>query len=175
MKKRYKLLEILATFDKSEIRQLRKILRSPFFVMREDLKRLFEFLVDTPKKGVVSPSLEAIFSKTYPEEKFNVVRIRGTMSDLLERVEEFLLINFHRQDKLEARLLLTHIYRKRKLKKSYQSNIKKTQQLLNKHPRRNGHYYKQLLDYYVEKMKFQFNTNRTDHLYFQEISVTAAA
>jgi len=170
MNKRYKLLEILATFDKSEIRQLRKILRSPFFVMREDLKRLFEFLVDSPKKGVVFPSLEAIFSKTYPEEKFSAVRIRGTMSDLLERVEEFLLINFHRQDKLEARLLLTHIYRKRKLKKSYQSNIKKTQQLLDKHPRRNGLYYKQLLDYYVEKMKFQINTNRTDHLYFQEIS-----
>jgi len=170
MRRSYKLLEILATFDKSEIRQLRKILRSPFFVMREDLKTLFEFLVDNHKKGKASPSLETIFAKTYPEEKFSATKIRGTMSDLLERVEEFLLINFHRQDPLEARLLLAHIYRTRKLKKSYQSNIKKTKQLLDKSPHRNGHYYEQLLGYYVEKMKFQINTNRTDHLYFPEIS-----
>lgn len=170
MERSYKLLEILDTFDRKEIRQLRKILRSPFFVLREDLKRLFEFLVKHQKKGKTPPKLAAIFAKTYPEETFNAVKIRGTMSDLLERVEEFLLINYHRQDQLKARLLLTQIYRTRKLKKSYETNIKKTEQLLYKNTHRNGHYYEQVLDFYMEKMQFQINTNRTDHLFFQEIS-----
>lgn len=172
MKNSYKLLEILATFDKTEIRQLRKVLRSPFFVMREDLKRLFEFLVKTQNKKKVAPSLESIFANTYPTERFKAIKIRGTMSDLLERVEEFLLINYHRQDPLEARLLLAQIYRKRKLEKSYQTNIKKTAELLNKNTNRNGHYYEQLLDFHMEKMTFQINTKRTDHLYFKEISDT---
>ncbi len=172
MKNSYKLLEILATFNKSEIRQLRKLLRSPFFVMREDLKILFEFLVAQQNKKKRPPTLEAIFAKTYPAEKFNAIKIRGTMSDLLERVEEFLLINYHRQDQLEARLLLAQIYRKRKLEKSYQTNIKKTAQLLHENTNRNGHYYEQLLDFHLEKMTFQINTKRTDHLYFKEISDT---
>lgn len=172
MKNSYKLLEILATFNKTEIRQLRKLLRSPFFVMRGDLKRLFEFLVKHQSKKKKPPSLEIIFANTYPNEKFKAIKIRGTMSDLLERVEEFLLINYHRQDQLEARLLLAQIYRKRKLGKSYQTNIRKTAELLQKNTNRNGHYYEQLLDFHLEKMTFQINTKRADHLYFKEISDT---
>lgn len=173
MKKRYKLLEILATFDNKEIRQMRKLLRSPFFALRKDIKDLFEYLIKHQAKQKVQLSLEDLFKKIYPQQKFDVTRIRGTMSDLLERIEDFLLISHRRKDKLQARLMLSSIYRKRKLEKSYQSSINKTEQLIQQQQKQNGHYYQQVLHFHLEKMKFQINTKRTDHLYFQEISETS--
>ena len=172
MKRTYKLYDIIKTFSDPEVRQLRKLLRSPFFVMREDVKRLFGYLAQCSMKGKEMPALEVVFKKTFPGEPYHALRLRGTMSDLLGLIEEFLVISFRREDKLKTRLLLSAIYRRRHLGKCYHSNIKKTRQLLEGHPKRNGEYYQHVLGLQMENMKFQIASKRTEHLYFQEISET---
>ena len=172
MKRTYKLYDIIESFNEQEVRQMRKLLRSPFFVMREDLKNLFEFLVKCSAKNKGMPAQEMVFKKIFPGQSFNALRLRGAMSDLLERVEEFLVITHRRQDKLMSRLILSQIYRQRKLDKCYRSNLKKTEQLLNEHPKRNASYYQHVLNFHVENMKSEIASKRTDHLYFQEISET---
>ncbi len=172
MKRSYKLYDIIATLSEKETRQLYKLLRSPFFVLREDVKRLFTFIAQRQVKGKPIPSQEIVFRKTFPKAEWDDLRLRGTMSDLLGLIEEFLVINRQRANKLTTQLQLTEIYRRRKLSKCYQSSVKKVDRLLEEHPKRNADYYQHVLGLQMEKMEFQSSTKRTDHLYLQEISDT---
>ncbi|MEM1323998.1 MAG: hypothetical protein AAGG75_27300, partial [Bacteroidota bacterium] len=165
--------DILVTMSQKEVRQLRKLLRSPFFVLREDVKRLFNCIADRHLKGRPIPSQELVFQKTFPDASpYEPLRLRGTMSDLLALIEEFLVITHRRDDKLTTRLLLTEIYRRRKLNKCYQSSVKKTARLLEEQPKRNADYYENMLGLQMEKMEYASSTKRTEHLYLQEISDT---
>ncbi len=170
MARKYKLFELIGTFDAPARRKIKKMLRSPFFVYRPKILELFEILiVHLDKKGDF-PSLEFLFNRLFPDEPFQALKVRGLMSDLLERLEEWLLINHFRQDPIASRLTLASIYRKQKLEKNFQSSIKKSHQLLDNFPFRNQHFYELNLQFFEENMSHQSASKRTENLYFQEIS-----
>ncbi len=170
MARKYKLFELLATFSPAEIRKIRKLLRSPFFVYRPNILELFEILLAHQEKKGHAPSLEFIFEKLFPKQKFQAIKVRGLMSDLLERLEEWLLIDHFRKDAIESQLVLASIYRKKKLEKNFQSSIKKSHQLLEASPYRDQQFYDLNLQLYEENMSHQSASKRTENLFFQEIS-----
>lgn len=166
----YKLFDLLATFSPVEIRQVRKILRSPFFVQRESTLELFELSVKYLEKKGVPPPLEVISKTLFPKLTFDAIRVRSLMSDLLHILEEWLIIQEYRKDQIKKQLTLSTIYRIRELDKSYRSSIKKTEVALNDYPFRNQSFYELQLALHEEKMIFQRVSKRTENLYFQEIS-----
>lgn len=172
MKSNYKLYQLIKVLGKPEIRQIRKMVISPFFLERKDVGMLFNFLADEWLHNGELPSKEIAFQHTFPNKKFNDLQLRGTMSDLVELIEEYLLIQDRRNNKIATKLLLSEIYRKRKLEKSYFSTVKKTEKLISNHSKRNAAYYQNLLDFQMEQMEFKMATKRTDGLQFQEISDT---
>ena len=167
---KYKLFDLIATFDAKETRKVRKMLRSPFFVYQKNALELFEEVVKYYEKKQQEPTLEYLFKKIFPYEKFDSLKLRGLMSHLLTTLEEWMLINHFRNDPIESRLILSSIYRKRKLEKNFQSSIKKSSHLLETFPHRNEYYYEQSLKFYEENMNHEMSSKRTDNLYFQEIS-----
>jgi len=170
--KKYKLYEALTALDKSEVGQITKMLSSSFFVRRKDVQRLFEFLTPFALKAKVFPAKEIVFRKVFPSKPFDYALLRGTMSDLLEMIEEYLLIQYRRTNKIESRLQLTEIYRKRDVSKCYQASVRKTGNLLDDQPLRNAYYYQQLLYFHNEKMNFQMNNQRTKNFNLSELSET---
>ncbi len=168
----YKLFNLLKTFDTKEQRQVKQFLKSPFFVRRDDVKDLYEVLLYFIKKDRPIPPLEKLFLKVFPEERYDALKLRGTMSDLLELVEEFLLISMHRKEKIKNQLLLTKIYRQRNLEKNYKRAAKKLLKLMETEKLENAKAYENLLAFQVEQMNYQSSTKRTEHLYLQEISDT---
>ena len=172
MKPNYKLYHLIEVLSKSEIRQIRKMTVSPFFLERTDVGRLFDFLVNEWFQNQSFPKKEIVFQHTFPKKKFNDLQLRGTMSDLVELIEEYLLIQHRRNNKIATKLLLAEIYRKKKLEKSYSSTVKKTEKLIANHAKRNAAYYQNLLDFQMEQMEFKIATKRTEGLQFQEISDT---
>lgn len=170
MVKKYKLLELIESFESKEIRKIRKMLRSPFFLYRPDVLRLFEILIENREKKRGFTTLEELFLAVFPGLTYDPMKIRGLMSDLLELLEEWLLINHFRKDKISSRLTLASIYRQRQLEKNFQSSINKSSQLLQKYPYRNQHFYELNLKYFEENMSHQSASKRTENLYFQEIS-----
>ncbi len=172
IKSNYKLYDSVATLSDQEIRQLRKMLKSPFFTTREDVKKLFNVLVKWSLKEQPFPSQSIIFQQVFPKEKYNDLKLRGTMSDLLELIEECWMINHRRANSISSKLMLSEIYRKRNLDKCYASTMKKSNQLLEAQPKRNAAYYQYLLRFQNEQMKYQSSTKRTEHLFLQEISDT---
>jgi hypothetical protein len=172
MKSNYKLYHLIEVLTKSEIRQVRKMAISPFFLERTDVGRMFNFLVDEWLEGKKLPEKETVFKHTFPHKKFNDLQLRGTMSDLVELIEEFLLIQNRRNNKIVTKLQLAKIYRNRKLEKSYLGTVKKTENLITIHPKRNAAYFQNVLDFQLEGMEFKIATKRSDDLKFQEISDT---
>ena len=169
---KYKLYEILSTLNKTEVRMIKKMLNSSFFVRRKDVYKLFELLAPIALKRKIFPEKKAIFQKVFPNKTFDYALLRGTMSDLFEMIEEFLLIQYRRANKIESRRQLGEIYRKRDASKCYHSTIRKTSKLLEGQPLRNVYYYQQLLQYHDEQMQFQMNNERTKNFNLSEISET---
>ncbi|MEM9822728.1 MAG: hypothetical protein AAF985_16730 [Bacteroidota bacterium] len=170
--KEYKLYTVIQSLEKKEVRQLRKMLKSPFFTRRADVRQLFEVLIKRHLKGKVFPRDAQLFKEVFPGEAWDDLKLRGTRSDLLELIEEYLMIAEFRNDAIQSKLLMADIYRRRNLAKCYTSAMKQCNQLINIHPKRNADYYQYLLDYQVNQMKYQSSTKRTEHLYLQEISDT---
>ena len=168
----YKLYETIQTLDKKEIRQIKRILKSPFFVLRNDVGDLFDVLIKYHVKGKAFPEKEVIFQKVYTEKEYDYTLLRGTMSDLFERIEEYFLIKKRREDKIKTRHLLAEIYRERKLSKAYQAVVKKTATILEKQPLRNEFYFRQLLEFQLEEMHFKSNNQRTQDFNLGDISQT---
>jgi len=170
----YKLYESLRMLSKKEVLPVKRFLRSPFFVLRNDVGDLFEVLIKYCLKGKPFPEKEVVFQKTFPEREYDYTLLRGTMSDLFELIEEYFLIQKRREGRLQSRHLLAEIYRERKLSKSYQTVVKKTAKMLEKEPLRNAFFYRQFLDFQLEEMEFKVNDNdqRTKNFNLAEISET---
>lgn len=162
----------MTSLNEKEVRQLRKMLKSPFFTRRVDIKNLFETLVKFTASNKPIPSVEAIFQKVYPEETWNYLKLRGTMSDLLELIEECWMINYWRTEKIQSKLIILEMYRRRNLDKCYSSAVKKTRQLLDHQAKRNVDYYQYLLEFQAQQVEYQSSTRRTENLYLQELSDT---
>lgn len=172
MPKNYKLYQTLATLDKKEVRQFKRVLLSPFFVLRKDMKEMFEYLMKHQLKGKPFPENEILFQQIFPHKKYDYSLLRGAMSDLLKLVEEYLVILKRRSDPIKMNQLLAEIYRQRKLSKSYQSIVKNTESILEKQSLRNEFYFRQLLDFQLEEMNFKMSNQRTKVFNLEEISDT---
>ena len=170
--KNHKLFNLLRTLTAKEQRQLKKFLKSPFFVIREDVQLLYHTLLVFVKKEQPFPALEQIFEKVFVGKKYNSLLLRGTMSDLLELVEHYLLISIRKEDDIQNQLLLAELYRKRNLEKNYKSTFKQLEKLMESQQLENADFYKDQLAFQTEQMKFQSANKRTDHLFLQEISDT---
>lgn len=172
MSENYKLYQTLRTLDKKEVRQFKRMLDSPFFVLRKDLKKMFEYLIPFHLKSKPFPKNESIFLHVFPEKKYNYLLLRGAMSDLVKLLEEYFLILKRRNNKTETHQLLAEIYRERKLSKSYQTAIKKSESILENQPLRNEFYFRQLLDFQMEEMNYKMSNQRTKVFNLEGISET---
>jgi len=170
-----KLYELINTLDKHEIRQIRKLLRSPFFTRREDLPQVFAVLSAYRWDEKPFPSREKVYQQSFPDRPFDDLRLRGSMSDLLALIEEYLLIAHHRQSAVDNRLLLADLYRRRGLSRHFGACMKKAQRLLDQNEERNIDHFSKLQEYQVLQMQFQTQTQRTGQLNLQEISDTIDA
>jgi len=172
MPKNYKLYQTLAILGKKEVRQFRKFLNSPFFVLRKDMKQMFDYLIQYQIEGKPFPENEVLFQTIFPQKKYDYQQLRGAMSDLLKLIEEYLIILKRKSDSIKTQQFLGEVYRHRKLTKSYQVVVKGISNILEKQPLRNEFYFRQLLDFQLEEMNFKMSNERTKVFNLEEISDT---
>ena len=170
--KNHLFFELFNTFSKKELRQFKKFVRSPFVTHRTDMELMFNFITDTKNEGKPHPSKEIIFKKTFPDESFDDLKYRNTMSDLRELMEEYLLWAYLKEDKWKAQLKLAAIFRQRNLPKHFSRTMKKATQSQKKQATKNLDYFQNILDSQAEQLQFKTQSKRTDELNLQEISDT---
>lgn len=120
----YKVISILKALDKREFRKLDDFVRSPYFNKNKNTINLFNELAKFhPKFSQKNLTIENLFIKLFPKEKFDYHKIHNVISDLYQQIEKFLSqINFERRDFYLQRSLIPEL-RHKQLPKIYEQKF----------------------------------------------------
>lgn len=121
MMENYKIIQVLRTFDKRELRNFGEFVYSPYFNKNEPVKRLF----DTFEKyypGFTNRNLtpEKIFIKVFPKDKYDYHKINNVISDLYKLSERFLAYQHAEQSEYFIERNIFRSLRNKELYKIYE-------------------------------------------------------
>lgn len=130
--KRSKLIPILKSFSKEEIKEFDKFLNSPFFGCKKFVLNFYRTLIMYhPSFNEEDIAKEKLFDNLYKGRPFNAALIRRMTSDLIFFSEEYLKYkNFKSNDTYQSSSILNEL-RKRKLDRMFINKFDKIMQELN--------------------------------------------
>jgi hypothetical protein len=165
-----RLWRLLRTFDKKEVKDLRKFVASPFFNQRGDVVFLFEELINCIHHKKISPTKEYIFGKLYPKEKFDVAKIHLISSILYKVLEDYLMYCEVLENKVKAKIQLSAAYRRRRLEDHFLRTIGEAKSLHQESEIKNAEFYELQYQIILEEIGFQHVTQRLENYQFQDAS-----
>jgi len=169
------LIKILRTCSKKEFRDLHKWLNSPMHNQRNDVVHLYKYLMeDGHLYNDNFLAKETAYKWIFPKSVYDDAKMRQTMYFTTKCLEEFLIYNTLREDEVRAKTTLGNIYRKRKLDKPFQKNIRETEKLQREQKYRNGHYLRNEYSLQQEKYYYLSGIKRLE-LNLQQMSDTLDA
>ncbi|MEO1514724.1 MAG: hypothetical protein AAFV95_06920 [Bacteroidota bacterium] len=163
------LFALLRSLNPKELRELGKFLRSPFFNKREDVVRMFEFLLPRLHKERFAWKREEVYAKVYPKAVFKPQAFRQLSSWLQQLIEQYLAYQTIFGDGPEVKIRLAEVFRQRDLSRHFQKAIRYAEDRLEKVPLRNADYYQQRFELENEKYIASSTRRMTPHN-FQSIS-----
>jgi hypothetical protein len=96
------IIKLLKTFSNKEMKEFREFLESPFFNKRKAVVKLFEVLNQAhPEFEAEILSKEIVFSKLFPDKKFNDSTLRVLTHYLYELTEKYLAYSRFGKEKFE--------------------------------------------------------------------------
>lgn len=164
------IVEILRTSTKKEFRDMHKWLLSPAHNQRKDVIKLFEYLLED--NHLYNDSFlkkEAVYKWIFPKTPFDDAKMRQTIYFTTKCIEEFLIYQQLRADEVSARNALGRVYRKRKLSKPFQKNLKETQKTQGKQAYRSVQFLRN--EYFIEQERYYYLSGvKRLELNLQEVS-----
>ena len=177
-----KLYSILSQLTKYEQNRFRKYLQSPYFNANQSLVELFEIINDDINSTRTEElSKETAWRILKPGARYDDVRFRKFVSDLLKLAEGFLAQQLYESNPVHQATFLISAVGNKKLDKLYNNTMKTARRLSEKFPYRSADYF--FHQYHIEKNYFNlidFETKRDvksnieeiaqylDHFYFSE-------
>ena len=142
--KNSKLIRVLRTFSSKERREMERFLLSPYFNKREDVTRLYRYLIEQLKENQEIKSKEEVQHHLFPGQAFDIVSFDLLMSYLFRLVRQFIQQKEMEREQWHSTLQLAKAYRRRGLTAEFNQSIGQLQQGLERQPIRNAHYYRTL-------------------------------
>ena len=132
-----KLISFFIALERGEYRWFRDFISSPYFNKNEEVNKLGNVYLDLASRGFPdhSSSSETVFATAFPESTYDEKRMTYLSSDLLQLGEQFLAQRSYEADGVTTELYRLDACRKRKLEKSYRTNLRKVKKQLAKDQR----------------------------------------
>ncbi len=165
-----RLWKLLRSFDKKEVKELKKFVASPFFNQREDVVKLYDELMDCIHIKKITPTKEDVFRYVYPKEAFNAAQIHLISSLLYKVLEQYMTYCELHENEVNAKIQLASAYRKRKLEDHFIRTLGETQSLHKKIKFQNAEYYDLSYQIMSEEFYFQADNQRMEAYKLQDIS-----
>lgn len=147
------LTEIVRSLGKKEVRDLNKWLQSPSHNQRQDVVKLFDYMVKLSARADGSYEKELAWKAIFPNQPYDDAFMRQVMYFLLKAIEEYLVFTDFTSDRVQYQISLTRIYRKRKLEKSYKQAHRLGTENLESQPLRNTYYF--LNKFFLEQEEYE--------------------
>jgi hypothetical protein len=137
-----KLITLLRSFSKAEMKEFSDFIRSPFFNREKVQEKLTGYLVSHyPAYDKPELEKENVFQHLYPGKKYSDGLMRNIISDLLNLAEQFLVIKSLGGDSFRKDILLMKELKSRKLPDHFLKKKEKTEKLVEQSPVKDGFYY----------------------------------
>lgn len=134
------LSEIIRALDKKEVRDLNKWLQSPAHNQRQDVVKLFDFLMKNLPNDDEGAEKKRAWKAVFGSKPYDDAYMRQVMYFLLKAIEEYLVFVDLAQDKVQYQLALSHIYRERKLEKAHRQAYRVGRDNLQNQPLRDNYF-----------------------------------
>ncbi len=155
------LAEIIRSFSRKEVREVQKWLQSPAHNQRQDVVRLFDYLVKGFGQADNEVEKEHAWTEVFPGKGYDDAYMRQVMYFLLKALEEYLIFMDHTSDRVRYQITLARIYRQRKLEKSYKQAYRLASDHLNNQPLRNDYYL--LHKFFLEQEEYEYKGSITQN------------
>lgn len=164
-----KLIDILRTFSKEEIKEFGKFVESPFFSTGRDVSEFFLIIKKYyPDFNGDKLDKEKIYTVLYPGEIYKDHIIRNLASVLMKHAENFLIIkNLYKSPENMSINLLSEFV-ERKASNLSELEIKRLEKILSEKNNLNEKYYRNCLDLESMKVMLNIQTNK-QHLVSKSI------
>ncbi len=134
------LTEIVRSLEKKEVRELNKWLQSPAHNQRQDVIKLFDFLVKSLPNNDEGTEKERAWKAVFPSQPYDDAYLRQVMYFLLKAIEEYLVFVSIANDRVRYQLDLSRIYRERKLEKAHRQAYRIGRENLKEQPLRDNYF-----------------------------------
>jgi len=165
-----KLVDIFYRLSKSQLRGLRKFVRSPYHNKREDVVALFELLYKTPLENRIALRKEKAYPKIFGKKKYSSDQMDYTMSFLFKVIEQFLVYENAIENKTNVQIALMEEYRKLGLSKHYLQALIRAEQYQEKSLLRDIYYHQKALGIELDHYQFLSLQERNTSKNLQEIN-----
>jgi len=147
-----KLISLYHRFSNSEIKNFKKYTSSSFFNENKYLETLLEYInkhADEDEKL----SKEEVYPHIYPAGKYDDLKIRHLMADLLKLMQDFIAYNEHIQNAISPKINLLSSLRRNELNKHYESIFRNAKSSHEQHSYRDS-------DFYYNQFKLEWDYNK---------------
>jgi len=160
--KKSKLIDLLTTFSKEELKSFYNFVESPYFNKKKELIPFYKYLYrqapDFPERKVNRLS---VYAHLYPEKKYDEKHLGYLMSYLSKLAEQFISIEKFNQSDIYPDYYLISSLVDRKLDKYYKQESRKAlSKLASQHERNSDYYMKQYLLSDAAKRYFSIQNQR---------------
>jgi hypothetical protein len=166
-----KLIRLYQTLDDSEIRQLKKWIKSPIHNKHNDVQVLFEYLLSRKGISSITTDRERVYQYLYPNKKMNMPRLRHVMSFATDVLENFIRYIEYVSDKKNGEILLLRSFRKRDLRKDAEKQELALLDGLENETIQNEEYYWTKYQLELESFRLQTDTDQptSTNFHLQEV------
>ena len=164
------LLQIIKSLDKRDMRELHKVVRSPYFNQREDVILLFDWIVKSINSKLPDLSKEKVFEKIFSNKKYNDVLMRQIMSYLYKIIQKYLITEGVLQNDMESQVYLTHALKQRNADKIVEKQLTDSLQIIDNQSFKNSNYHYVKYKLYVENYEYHINKGRNTDINLQNLT-----
>jgi hypothetical protein len=164
------LFQLIKSLNKHDMRELRKVVRSPYFNQREDVIQLFDLIDKTLNSKQPNFSKEKVFGLLFPNKKFDDVLMRQIMSYLMKTIEKYLITEGMLQNDYESELQLIHALILRNADKIVEKNFEEFEKNSNQKLNKNAHYHYYKYRMLIEEYEYRSKKKRSSEVNLQVLS-----
>ncbi|MEM7575770.1 MAG: hypothetical protein AAF433_22895 [Bacteroidota bacterium] len=163
-----RLYELFQSLEPSELKDLRKFVRSPFFNQRAHVVALFDFLEQARKNGS-TVDRKLAFARLWPRIAYDDHKLRLSMSLLVKTIEQYLIWQQANHSIAAQQLLLAKAFGQRGLDRHFQRSTRRLDQQLAQQPLRDANYFQQRYQLHLERYQFNSRQNRMKGFPLEEV------
>ncbi len=164
------LITIFRSLSNQEVRELGRLLESPYFNRREEVSRLFAFIKASLELPEGALSKQKAFNKVFPNEVYEDSRMRYTMSFLLQLIKRYFVLQEVEKDEVQNRVLLCRALRSRNLGPQFEKELTRTIHLQEKQAYRNTRFHYNNYLIHFEQYEYISQQRRRGDMPLQQLS-----